>query len=57
MGVHVGILPGLSIDTVNRVFLLVQPAHLQKLQRAELSGDERSVARADFLRGELNHRN
>lgn len=57
MGVHVGILPGLSIDTVNRVFLLVQPAHLQKLQGAELSGEERSVVRADFLRSELDHRN
>ena len=55
MGVHMGILEGLTIDTVNRVFLLAQPAHLQKLQGTELSGDERSVVRATFLRSQLDH--
>jgi protein-arginine kinase len=44
-----------TIDTVNRVFLLAQPAHLQKLQGKELSGDERGVVRATFLRSQLDH--
>jgi len=55
MGVHMGILEKLPIETVNRIFLLIQPAHLQKLQGAELSGKERSVARAALIRRELNH--
>ncbi len=54
MGVHMGILEGLPIETVNRIFLMVQPAHLQKLQGAELSGKERSVVRATFIRKELD---
>jgi len=57
MGVHMGILQGTPIETINRIFLLVQPAHLQKLQGRELSGEERSIVRADFLRSELIQRN
>jgi len=56
LGVHTDILKGLPIETVNRIFLLVQPAHLQKLHKAELSGEERSVARAALIRKELDHR-
>jgi len=53
MGVHMGILAGLSVETINRIFLLIQPGHLQKLQGAELSGEQRSVVRATFIRSQL----
>ena len=41
-------------DTVNELFLQMQPAHLQKLQGDRLSGEQRSVARAALFRARLS---
>ena len=43
-----------DIRTINELFLLTQPAHLQKLQGRKLEGDVRRAARADFIRSKLN---
>jgi protein arginine kinase len=43
-----------DIPTINELFLLTQPAHLQKLQGRKLEGDLRRAARADFIRQRLN---
>src|SRR5438874_795812 len=43
-----------DIRTINELFLLTQPAHLQKLSGRKLEGDIRRAARADFIRGRLN---
>jgi len=56
MGIHMEIVPDIPIETINRIFLLVQPAHLQKLQGAELGDEERGFVRANFIRSQLDHR-
>jgi protein arginine kinase len=55
MGLHVGRLQTVDLQTVNELFLQTQPAHLQKLQGERLNGEQRSVARADLLRARLSN--
>src|SRR4051812_16038957 len=54
MGINLGRIKDLDIRTINELFLLTQPAHLQKLQGKKLEGDIRRAARADFIRQRLN---
>ena len=54
MGVNLGRVKEVDIPTINELFLLTQPAHLQKLQGRKLEGDVRRAARADFIRQRLN---
>jgi protein arginine kinase len=54
MGVHLGRIKDVDIRTINELFLLTQPAHLQKIQGRKLEGDLRRAARADFIRQRLN---
>jgi protein arginine kinase len=54
MGVNLGRVKEVDIQTINELFLLTQPAHLQKLQGRKLEGDLRRAARADFIRAKLN---
>lgn len=53
LGVNLGVIEGVSLKTVNDLFILCQPAHLQELQGRPLSGEERDEARATFLREKL----
>lgn len=53
MGIDLGILDGLDRTTVNGLFLLTQPAHLQKMMNKELLPEERDKARADLVRSKL----
>src|SRR5215218_4901818 len=57
MGVNLGRVKDVDIRTINELFLLTQPAHLQKLQGRKLEGDLRRAARADFIRQKLNGSN
>lgn len=50
MGINLGRLSGIDINTVNELFLQTQPAHLQKLTGEEMTPEQRSVIRADFIR-------
>jgi protein arginine kinase len=54
MGVHLGRVKDVDIRTINELFLLTQPAHLQKIQGRKLEGDVRRAARAEFIRSKLN---
>ncbi|MCY3023200.1 MAG: protein arginine kinase [Planctomycetota bacterium] len=54
MGVHLGLLKDVSLRTVNELFILIQPAHLQKLTGRALEPMERDVKRAEFVRSKLN---
>lgn len=54
MGLHCGRLRSVNLQTVNELFLQTQPAHLQKLQGERLSGEQRSVARAELIRTRLS---
>jgi protein arginine kinase len=56
MGVHLGRVKDVDLRTINELFLLTQPAHLQKMQGKKLEGDVRRAARADFIRARLNGR-
>lgn len=54
MGVHLGVVPGLDIQTVNRIFVISQPGHLQAAHGAKaLEPKERDELRARAIRGLL----
>lgn len=53
MGVHLGRIKNVNMQTINELFLITQPAHLQKIQGERLNGEQRSVARADIIRKRL----
>lgn len=57
MGVSMGRVSQLDLKAINELLLKVQPAHLQKMQGGSLDGEQRSIARAEYLRkrfGSLN---
>ncbi|MCK4340619.1 MAG: protein arginine kinase [Phycisphaerae bacterium] len=54
MGLHVGRLATVDLQTLNELFLQIQPAHLQKLHGERLNGEQRSVERATFIRARLH---
>jgi len=53
MGVALGRIDRMAIDTVNDMFLMIQPAHLQNLVGQPLDPEQRGVARADYVRQRL----
>ncbi|MGD8452233.1 MAG: protein arginine kinase [Phycisphaerae bacterium] len=53
MGVHTGRLKSIELKTLNELLLHTQPAHLQKLEGRRLSGEQRSIARANLIRARL----
>lgn len=54
MGVNLGRIDSVDLKTVNELFLLTQPAHLQKLRGQRLNGEQRSIARAELIRERLS---
>lgn len=54
MGINMGRVKEVDIRTVNELFQLTQPAHLQKLIGKKIDGDIRRAARAEFIRQRLN---
>ncbi len=54
MGVNLGRIKDIDLQKINELFLLTQPAHLQKLKGKKLEGDLRRAARAEFIRERLN---
>ncbi|MFN4242274.1 MAG: protein arginine kinase [Tepidisphaerales bacterium] len=53
MGINCGRIKGIDLRTVNELFLLTQPAHLQKITGRRLEGDQRRAQRADYVRQRL----
>lgn len=53
LGVDMGMITNTDIHTVNELFMLVQPAHLQKCAGRELSSPERDVFRSSVVRNRL----
>ncbi|MDD4202520.1 MAG: protein arginine kinase [Candidatus Omnitrophica bacterium] len=53
MGVNLGIIKGLDLRTVNELFILLQPAHLQKMEKRNLNPEERDRKRAELIREKL----
>lgn len=54
MGVNLGRIRDVDIRVINDLFLITQPAHLQKLHGCQLTGEQRSSVRADLIRQRLN---
>ena len=55
LGVDVGVFPGVERSLVDELFILTQPAHLQKQHSEKLSAEERDLLRADMVRERLRH--
>jgi protein arginine kinase len=53
LGVDLGMFSSVDIHTVNELFVIIQPAHLQKYAQKELSSEERDVFRASLVRDRL----
>jgi protein arginine kinase len=55
LGVDMGLFPGMERALVDELFILTQPAHLQKQLSDKLSAEERDLIRADMLRERLKN--
>jgi protein arginine kinase len=50
LGVNMGRIDAVSLETINDLFLLGQPAHLQRVLQREMDAAQRAEARATFVR-------
>jgi protein arginine kinase len=53
LGVGLKLIPSLRVETLNRIMIFSQSAHLQHAARAPLAEGEADVRRASFVRSEL----
>ena len=53
LGVDLGIVSGMDRTTVNELFILIQPSHLQKIEGKLLNPEQRDHKRADLIRKKL----
>jgi len=53
LGVDLGLFPGMERALVDELFILTQPAHLQRQLSDKLSAEERDLIRADMMRERL----
>jgi protein arginine kinase len=53
LGQDLGVVKDLERPLINELFILTQPAHLQKIEKKKLSSHERDVKRADLIRERL----
>ncbi len=54
MGVNLRRITDVDLDAVNELFLLTQPAHLQKILNKDLTPQQRSEARANYIHRRLS---
>ncbi|MBN1794776.1 MAG: protein arginine kinase [Candidatus Omnitrophica bacterium] len=54
LGCDLNILPGMNTELLNELFIITQPAHLQKLEGKKLTPEERDLKRAQIIRERLN---
>jgi len=53
LGIVSGLLEGIPVERVNELFVLAQPAHVQKIHGRVMDPPDRDVLRADFVRHNL----
>ena len=53
LGMDLGLFPGGERSLTDELFILTQPAHLQKQHSEKLSAEERDLLRADMVREHL----
>lgn len=54
LGIDMDILKEITIPVINELFILTQPAHLQKIEKKVLSHAERDLKRAELIREKLS---
>ncbi|MGR3178447.1 MAG: protein arginine kinase [Candidatus Anammoxibacter sp.] len=55
LGVNIGIINKIDIKSLNELFILTLPGHLQKLEGRKLDANQRDVIRASLVRNRLNN--
>lgn len=55
LGVDMELFPGVDRSLTDELFIMTQPAHLQKKHSEKLSPEERDLLRADMVRERLKH--
>lgn len=55
LGINLDLLPDITLQTINELFLFTQPAHLQLMNGENLPPDDRDRWRAKFIRGRLGN--
>ncbi|MDP8259412.1 MAG: protein arginine kinase [Candidatus Gygaella obscura] len=55
LGIELGIIKNVDRNTINELFILTQPAHLQKIENRKLTHAERDQKRADLVRQKLTN--
>lgn len=53
LGCDLGVIKEIDRHTINELFLITQPAHLQKIEAKKLSSQERDLKRAEIIRAKL----
>ena len=53
LGLDLDIIKDIDRRTINELFILIQPAHLQKLESKRLNTQERDEKRARIIRSKL----
>ncbi len=53
LGVDLGMFKDIDRRSINELFIITQPAHLQKIEGKKLSSQERDVKRAEIIRDRL----
>jgi len=53
LGMDLDIIKGLEQELLNNLFIVIQPAHIQKIHKKKLSHQERDSIRAALLRQKL----
>ncbi len=54
LGCDLGLIKDITRGKVNELFLLIQPAHLQKIENKKFTSQERDVKRAELIRAKLS---
>lgn len=54
LGCDLGMINNIDRRVINELFIITQPAHLQKIENKKLSAQERDVRRAELIRDKLN---
>jgi len=53
LGVDLGIIKNVNQDSINELFIMIQPAHLQKMEGKKLTSSERDTKRASLIRSKI----
>ena len=54
LGCDLGMIKNINRATINELFIMIQPAHLQKLEGKKISSAERDVKRAELIRNKIS---